>query len=147
MHSYKVIEPASDKDLEKVFDLRYEVLRAPWNQPRGSERDDSESVSVHAMIEDESGNCIATGRLQFNSADEGQVRYMAVSESHRGMKLGQNILEFLEGKAREKSCTRIVLQARENAIDFYKAMGYEIEEKTFLLFNSIQHYRMSKQLF
>lgn len=71
---------------------------------------------------------------------------MAVCDKYRGRKLGQKILEFLEQKARDKSCKKIVLQARQNAIDFYKAMGYEVEGKTFLLFDSIQHYRMSKQL-
>lgn len=143
---FLVVEPSDPNQLEKIFSLRYEVLRAPWNQPKGSERDDSESTSIHALIENEQGECIATGRLQFNSAEEGQVRFMAVSEKYRGKKLGKLILEFLEDKAKQNLRSVIVLQARENAVEFYKAMGYVAEEKTFLLFDSIQHYRMSKRL-
>lgn len=146
MNSYHVSEPSSSEDLEKIFSLRYEVLRSPWNQPRGSERDEYEEKSIHAMIKNEMGVCIATGRLQFNSAEEGQIRFMAVNAEYRGKKLGQLILEFLEDKAKKNSCRRIVLQARENAVAFYEAMGYTIEEKTFLLFGSVQHYRMSKSI-
>lgn len=142
--SYPVIQPSSSEQLEKIFALRYAILRAPWNQPKGSERDNAEDTSVHAMIEDEHGNCIATGRLQFNGASEGQIRFMAVDENHRGKKLGKLILEFLEGKAKEAGCTKIILQARHNAVEFYLANGYTVEEKTFLLFDAIQHYRMSK---
>jgi predicted GNAT family N-acyltransferase len=143
---YSVYEPSSPEQLEKIFALRYAILRAPWNQPKGSERDEQEHVAIHAMITDEAGNCIATGRLQLNNATEGQIRFMAVSELHRGKKLGKQILDFLEAKARERECRKIVLQARENAVEFYLANGYTIEEKTFLLFDSIQHYRMSKKL-
>lgn len=144
MHS--VIQPSSSEQFERIFALRYRVLRAPWNQPRGSEKDDAEQSSIHAMIEDEAGNCIATGRLQFNGDSEAQIRYMAVDENHRGRKLGKLVLEFLERKAVETRRYKMVLQARQNAVNFYVANGYVVEEKSFLLFDSIQHYRMSKQL-
>lgn len=143
---FRVTEPVSPEDFQKIFDLRYHVLRAPWNQPRGSERDEAEQTSVHAMIVDADGRCIATGRLQYNSNEEAQIRFMAVSNEFRGQGLGRMILEFLEGKAKANTSTTIVLQARENALRFYKDAGYNIEEKTFLLFDAIQHYRMRKTL-
>lgn len=144
---FLVIEPSSQHQLENIFALRYAVLRAPWNQPRGSESDTAEETSTHALIEDETGKCIATGRLQLNSPTDAQIRFMAVDENYRGQKLGKMILDFLEMKAKEKGCERITLQARQNAVDFYKSQGYQLEEKTFLLFDSIQHYRMNKRLF
>ncbi len=143
---FTVIQPSSPQQLEKIFALRFTVLRAPWNQAKGSERDDVEHSSIHALIEDPAGNCIATGRLQFNNENEAQIRFMAVDENYRGKKLGKLILEFLEKKAVENNRWKMILQARQNAVDFYVANGYGIEEKTFLLFDSIQHYRMSKKL-
>lgn len=143
---FRVSEPVSQEDYQKIYDLRYQVLRSPWKQPRGSERDDAEDISVHAMICDADGRCIATGRLQFNSENECQIRFMAVCNEFRGQGFGNMILEFLEEKARKKSATTIVLQARENAVRFYESAGYLLEEKTFLLFDAIQHYRMRKQL-
>lgn len=143
---FRVAEPVKQEDFQKIYDLRYQVLRLPWKQPRGSERDEAEDISTHAMICDDDGRCIATGRLQFNSENECQIRYMAVCDEFRGQGFGTMILEFLEEKARTKSATTIILQARENAVRFYESAGYILEEKTFLLFDAIQHYRMRKQL-
>lgn len=143
---FRVVSPGTPKQYESIYELRYTVLRAPWNQAKGSELDEFEDTSIHAMVSDESDTCIASGRLQFNSDSEAQIRYMAVDEKHRGGGLGKLILESLEQSARANSRKRIVLQARENALEFYKANGYSIEEKTFLLFGAVQHYLMSKNL-
>lgn len=143
---YRVTEPVTPEDFQKIFDLRFEILRAPWNQPRGSERDDNEQQAIHAMICEVSGDCIAAGRLQFNNTSECQIRYMAVSELYRGQGLGRKILEYLEERAKQKSASVIVLQARENALNFYEQSGYINEGKSFVLFNAIQHYRMRKML-
>ena len=40
----------------------------------------------------------------------------------------------------------MVLEARENAVPFYKSLGYHIEQESYLLFGEIQHYRMKKAL-
>jgi predicted GNAT family N-acyltransferase len=143
---YSVSEPVSPEDFAKIFNLRFDVLRAPWNQPRGSEKDENESSAIHALIKDKSGKCIASGRLQFNNAEEGQIRFMAVETEYRGQGLGKMILDFLEQKAKANNTFSIVLQARENALQFYERAGYINEGKSFLLFDSVQHYRMRKQL-
>ena len=143
---YRVTEPDSSEQFEKIYELRYTVLREPWDQHRGTERDDAEQSSVHAMIVNERDECIATGRLQFNSKEEGQIRYMAVDDRYRGQHLGKQILDYLEAKAKAHGCRKMILQAREVAVEFYQAMGYSVEEKSFLLFDAIQHYRMSKNL-
>lgn len=143
---FRVIAPETDLQFASLFSLRHRVLRAPWNQPVGSERDDHELTSVHAIITDENGVCIATGRLQFNSETEGQIRFMAVAPEFQGKQLGKMILDYLEREAKAQMRNRIVLQARENALGFYERLGYTIEEKTFLLFDAVQHYRMSKEL-
>ena len=38
-----IIEPQTPKEFEAYYLLRYEVLRKPWKQPFGSEKDDMES--------------------------------------------------------------------------------------------------------
>lgn len=131
--------------LEKIIDLRYEVLRQPWNQSRESATDLQESECVNAFIEHQS-IFIACGRLQVNAPGIGQVRYMAVKESYQGNGLGQLILLNLEKAAGGLNIHTIELQARENAVPFYERLGYSIEEKTFKLWDIIQHYRMTKRL-
>ena len=143
----KIIEPTSTEEFRKYYTLRYVVLRKPWGQPPGSERDDGEETSIHRMIIDEkTGNALAVGKLQFNSEDEAQVRYMAVANGYQGKGLGSQIISSLEHIARRHGNKWMILSARENALKFYKNNGYEIVKKTHLLFNEIQHWLMRKDL-
>ncbi len=143
----KVVKPESEKEFELYFDLRYKILRKPWEQPRGSERDDEDETSFHRMIiEDSTKEAVAVGRLQFNSKDEAQIRYMAVADNYQGEGIGSKIVTALEEIAMEKGAGWIILQARENAVQFYQSNGYEIVEKTHLLFDEIQHWLMKKEL-
>ena len=143
----KIIEPRSSEEFNKYYNLRYEVLRKPWGQPLGSERDKVEETFIHRMIVDEnSGDALAVGRLQFNSTHEAQIRYMAVADEFQKKGLGSQIISALEDVARGKGIQWIILSARENALQFYKNNGYEIMEKTHMLFGEIQHWLMRKEL-
>ena len=143
----KIIEPNSSAEFEQYYNLRYEVLRKPWLQPKGSEKDDGDKSSIHRMIIDESnGKAVAVGRLQFNTSEEAQIRYMAVSDNYQLKGYGNIIVKTLEDIALNKGIRNIILQARENALKFYWKNGYEIIEKSYLLFDEIQHWLMVKKL-
>ena len=142
-----VIEPQTPEEFKQYYNLRFEILRKPWGQPKGSERDNDDEISHHRMIIDEiTGDTIAVGRLQFNTKEEAQIRYMAIAERYQGQGLGCNIVTALEDIALDKGASRIILQARSNAVQFYQSNGYEIVEKTHLLFDEIQHWLMKKEL-
>src|SRR5712691_13327512 len=94
------IIPETDIDRDRYFDLRWRVLRAPWQQPRGSERDEREDESIHLMIRGTNGAALAVGRLHLNSPVEAQVRFMAVDPRWQGRGLGSTVLRELERRAR-----------------------------------------------
>ena len=143
----KIIEPNSSAEFVQYYNLRYEVLRKPWLQPKGSEKDDGDKSSIHRMIIDESnGKAVAVGRLQFNTSEEAQIRYMAVSDNYQLKGYGNIIVKTLEDIALNKGIRNIILQARENALKFYWKNGYEIIEKSYLLFDEIQHWLMVKKI-
>ena len=143
----KIIEPKSPAEFEKYYALRYELLRKPWSQPKGSERDDIDKTSLHRMIIDEpNGKAVAVGRLQFNSIEEAQIRYMAVSDDYQGKGYGRKMVKALDNIAREKGSRKIILQSRGDAVKFYEKNGYKIIEKSYLLFDEIQHWLMEKEL-
>lgn len=143
----RILAPATSEEFESYYNLRWQVLREPWGQTKGSERDKEDEVSHHRMIIDETtGDAVAVGRLQINSTDEAQIRYMAVAEGYQGQGLGRKIVTTLEEIALDQRANRIILQARENAVQFYQSNGYEIMEKTHLLFGKIQHWMMQKEL-
>lgn len=135
---------STQSELDAILLLRYKVLREPWQQPFETATDGLEAEAINAFIQDKDGRVIACGRLQKNSNVLGQIRFMAVDPKYRGQGLGKSILLALEKKAKELSLKEIELQARENAVDFYKRNNYSIKEKSFLLWGVIQHYLMHK---
>lgn len=143
---FKIKEAATPDELNVILNLRFKVLRQPWNKSRESATDDSEQTSINAYINDDSEVTIACGRLNAMEDQIGQVRFMAVDQQYRGKGLGTRILGYLEEKARAMQLNQIELQARENAVNFYTKSGYVIKEKSFLLWGEIQHYLMVKEL-
>jgi ribosomal protein S18 acetylase RimI-like enzyme len=71
---------------------------------------------------------------------------MAVDVNCQGKGLGKLIVVKLEEEAKRIGLKTIELQARENAVDFYKSQDYTIQETSFKLWDIIQHYLMIKQL-
>ena len=142
----KIIEPATEQELKMYYDLRYEILRKPWNQTYASTFDEWEKNSVHVLMLNDNGEPVATGRLQLNSAEEGQIRSMAVSETEQGKGLGTKILLRLEEEARKKNLKHIILDARDGAVNFYKKNGYHVEGDSYFLFDTIPHFKMKKLL-
>jgi predicted GNAT family N-acyltransferase len=141
----EIKEPKTAEELEKYYELRWRVLREPWSQPPGSEKDDLEGRATH-IVASMRGKIIGVGRIHFNSDVEAQIRYMAVETRYRNIGVGSMILKRLEDIAREKGARIIVLNAREEAVKFYRKHGYEVVGDAGTLFDSIRHWRMSKNL-
>ena len=140
----KIIEPPTPDEYQRYYDLRWKILRSPWNQPRGSEQDELEQSSYHLMVIDSHLAVIGVGRLQFNTIQEAQIRYMAIDIEQQRKGIGTLLLHALEDRAIELGAARIVLDAREHALGFYRKQGYELEGPGHVLFNVIAHVKMRK---
>ena len=138
--------PQNGAEWDDYFDLRWRVLRAPWQQPRGSEKDDLEAESQHLMIAGEDSRPLAIGRLHFNTPAEAQVRFMAVDPSAQGRGLGGKILQECERRARAAGAKSIVLNARDDAERFYLKHGFEVVGPAPTIFDAVKHVRMRKVL-
>ena len=135
----------TQNQIDAIIDLRYDILRKPWNQPKETSSDGMEDTAINAFIVD-NGKVIACGRLQDNGEGFGQIRYMAVDSDYQGKGLGKLIVIKLEEEARNINLHTVELQARENAVEFYKSQGYAVKETSFKLWDIIQHYLMTKNL-
>jgi N-acetylglutamate synthase-like GNAT family acetyltransferase len=142
----KISEPHTPEEFGAYYLLRFELLRKPWNRPLGSEKDEHENESIHAMAINEKNKVIGVCRLQFNSDDEAQIRFMAVKENYREQNVGRKLIEYLEEKATKHSAKKVILHSRENAVLFYERCGYVVKEKSYLMWDEIQHYLMEKKL-
>ena len=134
----KIIQPTTPSDWSKYYALRFEVLREPWQQPLGSEKLEDDPTAIHAMMVDDE-NVLAVARLHQASTGLGQVRCVAVASNQQGKGLGKQLMNYLEAKAKEQGLSKIVLEARENAVPFYENLGYRITKESYLLFVEIQN--------
>lgn len=150
-------QPSSDSEWIEYFNLRYEVLRQPWNQPPGSEKlkDDDEAHHFAAFAPtDEVVGVVSLHKVSLDLLDSNpprvkslSLRMMGVKESYQGAGVGRKLVEHVEQFSRtEINVDRIVLDARENAVKFYENLGYKVIGESYLLFNSIQHFKMEKFL-
>lgn len=141
-----VNHPKSPEEFEEYYDLRWRVLRGPWNQPRGSERDEFDPTADHVIARDEDGKLIGIGRLHLKNDREAQIRYMATEENARRSGAGRVIIGRLEAIAKEHDVRRITLNARENVVGFYEHLGYRVTGRGPTMFDEIRHSKMVKEL-
>jgi predicted GNAT family N-acyltransferase len=144
--TFTIKQPSNTEEFKRYYQLRWQLLRAPWKQPQGSEIDALEEQCFHVMAINDNDEVIGVARLQFNSATEAQIRYMAVSKSHERQGIGRALITAMEDHAMDSHMRTIVLDAREAAVGFYQRLGYRVIEKSYLLFDEIQHFRMIKNL-
>ena len=141
----EIRSPETEEEFAAYYELRWRVLRKPWGQPSGSERDELDAAATHVAGYDEAKRLVCVGRLHAVDTGVGQVRYMAVEESVRGRGLGQAVLDELERLAKRQGMTAIRLDARESAVGFYQRNGYATEGESHTLFAVVHHSKMRKQ--
>lgn len=141
-----IIEPGTKDQLRDYYDLRWRVLRQPHGQPIGSEKDDLEEISIHLMAYYEGRIPAAAGRAHFNSAEEAQIRFMAVDPRYRNLGIGSSLLAGLEKRVQVRGARYIVLNSRESAIAFYEKNGYIQAGNAGTLYGYLKHVRMEKDL-
>lgn len=141
---YKVITPETPHQLEQYYDLRWRVLREPFQRPRGSEQDEYDQVGQHRMVVNAAGEAVAVGRVHFNSPEEAQIRFMAVAPEYRGEGHGVAIIYALELAARNEGAQHVVINSRDNTIGFYKKCGYYIVEEGNTVNNPMAEHQLRK---
>lgn len=145
MNDIVISSPVTENDFKAYYKLRWRILRQPWQQPEGSERDSGDIHALHYMVKI-NNEVAGVARLHLNAPLQAQLRYMAVSEQYQNKGIGKALLTHIEQEAKKNGAHELILQARENAVEFYKQCGYKKEKKTYILFGSIQHYLMTKTL-
>lgn len=139
----EIRKPITPKEWEQYYALRYDVLRKPLNQPIGSERNDGDLTGIHFTLY-EDGMLRAIARLDKVDETTGQTRFVAVDPIVQGKGFGKLIMEAVEAKSIERGDKKMILHARDYALQFYLRLGYTEIEKSYKLFDVLQHYLMEK---
>jgi ribosomal protein S18 acetylase RimI-like enzyme len=136
--------PKTEEEFKRYRDLRWRILRAPWNQPRITEQDDFDSNDFPIMVCEVDGIPIGVGRAHFSSKNEAQIRSISVEPAWEGKGIGSIVLKELEKIVIAKGARRIIIHSRSSAVEFYKKHGYQVVEQSYTLFGVIHHFLMEK---
>ncbi len=135
--------PKNQTEWDAYYELRYKVLREPLGKERGSEKNDGDLTGKHfALYNDNVLKAIA--RLDQAEKDVSQVRFVAVDENSQGKGYGRLIMEATEEDSIKNGNSKMILHARDYAVDFYLRMDYTLVEKSHKLFGVLQHFLMEK---
>ena len=135
--------PSNCEEFKKYNLFRWKILRKPIGKSIESIKDEHEDSSYH-LIGLSNNEIIACGRLHLNNANEAQIRYMAIDEHFQGKGIGKKIIKLLEAEAKKQNINRVVLNARDHVVEFYKKSGYKIIEKYEGSDTGIPHTTMEK---
>ena len=146
MLNYFIKSPENKEEWEEYFLFRWEMLRKPLGMSKESLEDELEDNSFHlTAVSKKNNNIIGSGRVHFNSKEEAQIRYMAVSENFKREGIGSEIVKRLEEYALNNGAKTLILNARKEAIKFYKSLDY-LEGNPYQSDTGIPHKTMKKSL-
>ncbi|PWV56654.1 GNAT family N-acetyltransferase [Chitinophaga sp. S165] len=130
-------------DYDQEVKLRNEILRKPLGMDLLTEDLSKEVNDIHIGL---FHNTELIGTLILTPG-QGYVkmRQVAVAETARGINAGTRMVKFSEEVARERGYSRIELNARQEAVNFYLKNEYTIVGDQFTEVG-IPHFKMIKEL-
>ena len=137
--------PKNEDEFEQMYDLRWRLLRKPWNQPKGTEQDDREDDSYQLIVL-LNGKIIATIRYQQNEGGEGQFRYLAVDEEYQRKGIASMLIRRAESIAISKGSNTIILNGRKSAAALFENLGYKVLKEGHTLYGKIEHFVFWKKI-
>ncbi len=129
---------------EESIVLRNKILIEPFNRSEDCRDFDHPEKDIYISAFDHDkliGSAIIT------PLDERtvQMRQMAVDNAYQRQGIGKAIVREFERLVKKTGYSKIILHARETAVSFYKALGYELHGEKFYEIE-IPHYEMRKDL-
>ncbi len=125
------LRPYLEADEQAVVNLWQECdLTRPWNNPR---RDIARKLRVQRelfLIGEVDGRIVASVMAGYDG-HRGWINYLAVHPDFQRRGLGSKLMEAAQTLLLELGCPKINLQVRpsnENAVGFYKSIGYAQDE-------------------
>jgi len=122
-------------DTESVTELwsRCGLLR-PWNDPQ-LDILRKQAVGAELFLVGVLGNKVVAAVMGGYDGHRGWMNYLAVDPGLRRTGCGKAIVTSLENRLKAAGCPKVNLQVRtdnESVIEFYKRLGYSVDEVTSL---------------
>ncbi len=138
------IKYKSDMYKEEIK-LRDEVLRKPLGLKYKVGDLNAEKNELRFGLLDDNGILVACLLIRILDNDTVKLRQMAVKENLRGLGVGKELIEKVEGVLIEMNFGTIELHSRMYARGFYKKLGYSPVGEKFMEIG-IPHIKMVKKI-
>jgi predicted GNAT family N-acyltransferase len=121
-----IIRVIPDSEKLQLYELRNKVLRLPlglnlYDEDLSAEQD---QIAFGAFDNDILIGCLMLVLKQDNK--EAKLRQMAVDSTFQGLGIGKKLVLAAHDYLISQQCEKVVLHAREEAVDFYVKLGYQI---------------------
>ena len=121
--------------------LRHDVLRKPLGMIFDPAIFPEEKGDIHLVANH--GDWLVGCMILTEAGNDLKMRQVAVANKYRRNKVGARMVALAEAKAIEMGKQKMVLHARDSALDFYLSLGYYIVGDQFEEVG-IPHHRMEK---
>ena len=137
--------PFASPAFDDLFALRERILRKPLNLVFDIIDIEEEYNQIHFASYDK--QCQLMGCLVFHVLDDSvlKMRQVAIDTPFQGKGVGTQLVAESENWALTNGYTKIVLNARDVALPFYKKLKYKKVGRPFTEVG-IKHYKMEKKL-
>ena len=137
---FEIIEWGSVKYNQSLA-LRHEVLRKPLGMIFDPSIFIEEKVDLHLVANH--GDWLVGCMILTDTGNDLKMKQVAVANKYRRCRIGARMVALAEAKAIEMGKQKMVLHARDSALDFYLSLGYSIVGDQFEEVG-IPHQRMEK---
>lgn len=139
--------PATREEFKAYYDLRYRLLRQPWAQVRGTEKDDYEPISRHFMaVDSESNLIVGVIKVYEKETGVGCFSHMAVVGERQRQGIGKQLIDTVEDVSRELGYHTLGCYSRLNTTKYFEDLGYRIAGLPTHYFGTTQVVWMEKKL-
>ena len=125
--------------------LRYEILRRPLGLTFTDAQLSAEDKDIHLAGIDQNRAICCCLILTPLDGKTVQMRQVAVAKQEQGKGTGRQLVEYSEKITLQNGYDKIMLHARDTAVEFYLKLGYEPEGEQFFEVG-IPHLQMRKNL-
>lgn len=139
--------PLTRDEYKAYYTLRYRILRQPWGQAKGTEKDDYEPISQHFMaVDDKTGEIVGVAKLFEREPGIAWMSHLAVIQDRQRQGIGKLLVNTVEETARQQGFTKIGALSRLNTTAYFEKFGYSIKDLPAPYFGAVQVVWMEKSL-
>jgi ribosomal protein S18 acetylase RimI-like enzyme len=109
-------------------------LTRAWNDPR-KDIERKLTTQPELFLVGEPGGRVVASAMAGYDGHRGWVNYLAVAPEARGKGYGRLLMRHVEAQLAARGCPKLNIQVRagnEEALAFYRKIGYDIEERVSL---------------